>query len=308
MGRSRTLQRETMPKRDRLNLLVVHGDGTGVLRLSLPRWVLSACGVAGAGVALLAALALYFDYFSLKHGRAEVGSLKARLAEQEQIDETFKARLRVVRAQMESFRELHQRIWEPFGPEAEPGKRGTGVGGGTGLRHLDVPTSRVPMLEEIERLASMVTEQGESLRELEHFMARAGRVLASIPSRWPVRGSVNSEFGQRLSPWTPNASEFHSGIDIQADHSTLVRAPAAGTVAFAGHQPEYGVTLIIDHGNEIKSLYGHLTRATVTVGQRVERGQVVALSGNTGRSSGPHLHYEIQVKGQPVNPRSYLWD
>jgi murein DD-endopeptidase MepM/ murein hydrolase activator NlpD len=97
-------------------------------------------------------------------------------------------------------------------------------------------------------------------------------------------------------------------MDIGAPRGTPVVAPAAGTVVFAGTQPEYGVSLIIDHGNDIKTLYGHLTRVDVTAEQKVERGQVIAHTGNTGRSSGPHLHYEIQVKGQPVNPRSYLWD
>ncbi|HET8529819.1 MAG TPA: M23 family metallopeptidase, partial [Methylomirabilota bacterium] len=71
---------------------------------------------------------------------------------------------------------------------------------------------------------------------------------------------------------------------------------------------EYGVTLIIDHGNDTKSLYGHLSKLNVTLDQAVRRGETVALTGNTGRSSGPHLHYEIQVKGQPVNPHSYIWE
>ena len=79
-------------------------------------------------------------------------------------------------------------------------------------------------------------------------------------------------------------------------------------VVFAGHQPEYGVTLIVDHGHDVKTLYGHLSRATVSVGDRVQRGEVMAYTGNTGRSSGPHLHYEIQVAGQPVDPRGFLWD
>ena len=79
-------------------------------------------------------------------------------------------------------------------------------------------------------------------------------------------------------------------------------------VVFAGRHPEYGVTLIIDHGNETKSLYGHLSKLNVSAEQKVQRGDLVALTGNTGRSSGPHLHYEIQVRGQAVNPHTYLWE
>ena len=161
--------------------------------------------------------------------------------------------------------------------------------------------------EELSRLTSAVKEEGENLRSLERFLSRAGKVLASLPSRWPLRGQVNSDFGKRRSPWAPN-SEFHSGMDIGAPIGTAVKAPAPGTVVFAGRHPEYGMTLIIDHGNETKSLYGHLSRLGATPGQHVQRGEAIASSGNTGRSSGPHLHYEIQVKGQSVNPHSYLWE
>ena len=132
-------------------------------------------------------------------------------------------------------------------------------------------------------------------------------MLAALPSRWPVRGQVNSDYGSRVSPWSAKP-EFHSGLDIGAPVGTPVRAPAPGIVVFAGVHAEYGQTLIVDHGNDTKSIYGHLSRLHVAVNQKVERGEAIALTGNTGRSSGPHLHYEIQVKGQPVNPTSYLWE
>jgi murein DD-endopeptidase MepM/ murein hydrolase activator NlpD len=152
-----------------------------------------------------------------------------------------------------------------------------------------------------------VKEEGDNLRALERFLGRATRVLAALPSRWPVRGQVNSGYGGRTSPWSAK-SEFHSGLDIGARVGTPVKSPAPGTVVFAGVNAEYGQTLIIEHGNETKSLYGHLSRLNVAVNQKVQRGDVVALTGNTGRSSGPHLHYEIHVKGQSVNPTSYLWE
>jgi murein DD-endopeptidase MepM/ murein hydrolase activator NlpD len=128
-----------------------------------------------------------------------------------------------------------------------------------------------------------------------------------LPSRWPIRGVVNSEFGRRVSLWT-GAPEYHSGLDIAAGIGTPVKAPAPGVVVFSGTMPDYGTTLVLDHGSEIKTLYGHLQKIQVLPGQKVERGQQIALSGNTGRTSGPHLHYEITVQGQPVNPRGYLWD
>jgi murein DD-endopeptidase MepM/ murein hydrolase activator NlpD len=212
--------------------------------------------------------------------------------------------MREIRAEIDSWRGLHAKIWEPFGPEAGPAKRGTGIGG-SGVAAAEA--ERAPVKEEMDRLLGIVRDEGESIRTLERFLGRASRVLASLPSRWPVRGPVNSDFGQRRSPWAPN-SEFHSGIDIGAPIGTPVRAPAPGVVAFAGPHAEFGITLIIDHGNDTRSLYGHLSKLHVALDQQVKRGETVALTGNTGRSSGPHLHYEIQVKSQPVNPHSYIWE
>jgi murein DD-endopeptidase MepM/ murein hydrolase activator NlpD len=122
-----------------------------------------------------------------------------------------------------------------------------------------------------------------------------------------VRGAVNSEFGNRQSPWG-EGHEFHGGLDIRANRGTPVHAPAPGTVIHAGPAQDYGIAVIVDHGRDIRTLYGHLTKTSVQAGQTIDRGTVLGLSGNTGRSSGPHLHYEVHVKGRPVNPRAYLWD
>jgi murein DD-endopeptidase MepM/ murein hydrolase activator NlpD len=295
-----------MPRHRGFKLLVVKGDGSGVFRLSVPRWVLGL--VAGVLVLVLSTLgAIYSDYLSLRSQRASFAASQARIAEQQAAIDASERRAREVRAEIDSWRELHARLWEPFGPEFGPGtRRGTGIGGGTvGRTGGDGASAAVK--EEMDRLVGLVKEEGNNLRALDRFLMRAGKVLASLPSRWPLRGPVNSDFGKRASPWT-SSSEFHSGIDIGAPVGTPVRAPAPGTVIFAGHNAEYGLTLILDHGNETKSLYGHLSKLQVGVSQHVQRGEVIALSGNTGRSSGPHLHYEIQVRGQAVNPNAYIWE
>jgi len=197
---------------------------------------------------------------------------------------------------------MHARIQDAVGPDAGRGNRDKGIGGATSADPLTVAPA-----DELNRLAETIKEEGDSLRALDRLMARAAKALATLPSRWPVRGSVNSEFGRRPSPWTQSV-EFHSGIDIKAQTGTPVHAPAAGTVVVAGPAHEYGTAVMLDHGQDIKTLYGHLSKVSVRPGQKVERGTLLAYSGNTGRSSGPHLHYEIFVKGQAVNPRAYLWD
>jgi murein DD-endopeptidase MepM/ murein hydrolase activator NlpD len=295
-----------MPASRRFNFLVVHDDGRRIARVTLPRWlILWALGlfvVVPASVAVI-----YTDYLQLRSQRASLNGLAARVAEQQGVIEASQSKMREIRAEIDGWRELHIRIWEPFGPETGSAKRGTGIGGGTGPARIDETPDRAAIGDELDRLTGIVKEEGANLRALERFLGRATRVLAALPSRWPVRGQVNSDYGSRLSPWS-DTSEFHSGLDIGAPVGTPVRAPAPGTVVFAGVHAEYGQTLIVDHGNETKSIYGHLSRLTVAVNQKVERGETIALTGNTGRSSGPHLHYEIQFKGQSVNPTSYLWE
>ena len=295
-----------MRKPHRFNLLIVQGDGTRVHRLNLPRWILYG-GLTVLALAVSTLGAIYGDYLSLKRQFGQVQALQQQVAEQRTLIDSFHRRIAEVRGEVSTWRALHAKIWEPFGPAEGPARKGGGIGGATGPVSAAFPGDRVALSQELDLLTTTVNEEGQNLRALERFMVKAGRVLAALPSRWPVRGAVNSEFGRRHSPWT-GAPEFHGGIDIASERGTHVKAPAPGTVVFAGSQAEYGNTVILDHGNDIKSLYGHLQKVQVTQGQRVERGQVIALSGNTGKTSGPHLHYEILVKGQAVNPRAYLWD
>src|SRR5512134_2323721 len=258
-----------MPKAKQFNLLMVRDDGNRVLRLSVPGWAVGAT-VGGLAVTVLGLAFIYPDYVSLRHQRGTFAALSERLHLQQRLLDASQARMREIRAEIDSWRGLHAKIWEPFGPEAGPAKRGSGIGGSGAATAEPGPA---PVKEEMDRLLGVVQDEGESIRTLERFLGRASRVLASLPSRWPVRGPVNSDFGQRRSPWAPN-SEFHSGIDIGAPIGTPVKAPAPGVVIFAGPHPEYGVTLVIDHNNDTKSLYGHLSKLSVAMDQQVKRGEV----------------------------------
>ena len=296
----------TVNRRKQFSLLVVRGDGVRVLRFNFPKtFAVGVFVVAVAGASVMGAL--LSDWLSLRQLTREAVTFQQQITEQRVTIDTFNKRAAELRGEIAGWRELHAKIWEPFGPELAPGGRDRGKGIGGGWTRPDRPATPVQPSEELNRLAESVMVEGESLKALERLVTRAGKALASLPSRWPVRGPVNSEFGSRVSPGT-NRSEFHSGMDIRAERGTPVRAPAAGVVAYAGTQPEYGTTIIIDHGQDIRSLYGHLAQISVSAGHRVERGALVGYTGNTGRSSGPHLHYEILVRNQPVNPRAYLWD
>ncbi len=130
---------------------------------------------------------------------------------------------------------------------------------------------------------------------------------SNIPDMWPILGPINSGFGQREDPILGvGTGEFHKGIDIGAPNGTPVHAPAAGRILKAGLGTGYGNEIELDHGNGIVTVYGHLSAFNVTAGQQIVKGEVIGFVGHTGRVTGPHLHYEVQVRGIAVNPHRYL--
>jgi murein DD-endopeptidase MepM/ murein hydrolase activator NlpD len=129
--------------------------------------------------------------------------------------------------------------------------------------------------------------------------------LADAPSMWPVEGKVGSSFGEREDPFNGEGA-FHSGIDIEAPYGTPVRATADGEVSDASMGSGYGREVVLNHGHDVMTVYGHLSAVAVMPGQHVTLGQVIGYVGQTGRATGPHLHYEVRVHNVPVNPHKYL--
>lgn len=125
------------------------------------------------------------------------------------------------------------------------------------------------------------------------------------PSLWPVNGLLSSSFGGRSDPFS-GEGVFHTGIDLVAPSGTPVRATADGVVTTASWSGAYGKLVIINHGNGLDTYYAHLSQFLIVPGQEVRRGEVIALSGGTGRATGPHMHYEVRLHGTPINPYKYL--
>lgn len=130
---------------------------------------------------------------------------------------------------------------------------------------------------------------------------------ANMPDMWPIMGPINSGFGQRIDPVLgEGVGEFHKGVDIGSPDGTPVHAPAAGRVVSVGMANGYGREIVIDHGNGYRTLYGHLQGFNVTAGQPVVKGQVIGYVGHSGKTTGSHLHYEVQVHNTAVNPHKFL--
>jgi murein DD-endopeptidase MepM/ murein hydrolase activator NlpD len=130
-------------------------------------------------------------------------------------------------------------------------------------------------------------------------------LVSATPSMWPIAGWISSGFGNRRDPFTGETA-FHPGLDISADHGAPVHAPADGVIEGAAYNGNYGNLITLDHGFGLLTRYGHLSRYAVYVGQQIRRGDVIGYVGSTGRSTSPHLHYEVFVNGQLTNPLRLL--
>lgn len=143
------------------------------------------------------------------------------------------------------------------------------------------------------------------LQDLYELLGDQKAFLSALPTRRPAIGYFTSGFGIRKSP-IGGAVKMHEGLDIANHIGTTIRAPADGVVTFADVKSGYGRTVVLDHGYGLETWYGHAQKLMVAKGQRVRRGEVIAQMGSSGRSTGPHVHYEVRVNGYPVNPLSYI--
>ncbi|MFW6147059.1 MAG: M23 family metallopeptidase [Thermodesulfobacteriota bacterium] len=161
--------------------------------------------------------------------------------------------------------------------------------------------------ESLHNLETEIALTSRSQTELRTFLKEQKSILAATPSIRPTTGWISSEFGYRISPFT-NQREFHKGLDIATSIGTPIIAPADGLVVLAEREGNFGNLLTINHGYHLITRYGHLDKFRVKKGQFVKRGQVIGEVGNTGRCTGPHLHYEVLLNGMPVNPLRYILD
>jgi murein DD-endopeptidase MepM/ murein hydrolase activator NlpD len=286
-------------ERSDFNVLVVRGDGRFVRWLSVPRWLAKVLVVFAAVCAVGNAAAL-IDYMNLSRQHAYRAATHDQLERDAKVLPSIRVQLAELREEMVKWEAMHLAILRPLnGQQRTAAAAAAGIGGPAfaGGKSLD----------DIDALVAHVREESRRLRTLANVTREAGSVLAAIPAKLPLRSSVNSPFGPRLSPWT-GQPEFHAGVDLAASPGTPVTATAGGVVRFAGAAEAYGKTIILDHGLGIESRYAHLQQISVASGQRVERGQLIGLSGNTGRSTAPHLHYEVQVNGRAVDPRRLARD
>lgn len=189
-------------------------------------------------------------------------------------------------------------------------QQGIPVGGREMQLYYQDPRALVEQMQSsIDNLQEEVPDQREGLEELESSVEDYNSEKAATPSIWPLgdkgEGYITSEFGWRSDPFT-GEQEYHEGLDIGVWYNTPVLAAANGDVEFVGFKTGYGYMVKINHGYGYETIYGHLNKIEVSKGESVRRGEIIARSGNTGRSKGPHLHYEVRVNGVPEDPLEFI--
>jgi murein DD-endopeptidase MepM/ murein hydrolase activator NlpD len=313
---------DTDPKKPALTLIAVPEDGGRVRRVQFSRRALN-LALVGLGVLFIAVSLMVMDYvaakFEVVHLNHRVGQshdANAKLLEankyQEAQIEALAGKVAGIRKKLDRMDEIDTSIrrMTRLNPEDESGAAPAAMGGdaepelGTnfGLGGKGQLESFHAILDRLDQSADT---RVASLQSLQKDLSSYTGTLVSVPSIWPVRGWVSSEFGYRISPFTGERA-FHQGIDVATPEGMPIIAPANGMIEFVGVQGNYGNTLVIRHGAGLSTLFGHLQAALVAEGQMVRRGQQIALVGNTGRSTGPHVHYEVRQGGVPIDPRHYI--
>jgi murein DD-endopeptidase MepM/ murein hydrolase activator NlpD len=265
----------------------------------LAKWTLTVAGVVGFAVVgvMVHAARITMEIHDLRRLRTENSELLTKTR-------TYEENAGKLQAKVLQLQTMVTKLGVMAGLEHSLPEAGSaGVGGATGMES-QAPVLAPRALAAIDESLTTLTRRSA---QLEEFYRDQTLVLASTPSIWPVRGYLSAGFGNRKDPFT-GQRDFHAGIDISTPIGTRVFAPADGVVLSAAVQGAYGNSIMVDHGFGVVTRYGHLDAYAVRPGQRVRRGDLIGFVGSTGRSTGPHLHYEVWVRDQAQNPIHFILD
>jgi len=300
-----------MPK-DFYTFLIIPKRNKAARKMTFSGTFLKGLFLCLIGMVLFASF-IYYDYMKVKRDEIELSRLRKETTEQKIQIENLAVKVNDFAVRMDALVQFDKEIRSLANVE-DKRNRGQvpGIGGSTGLES-QVPSRMesnqkavIASIEKnIDQLMEDAKEQRRSYHELINFLKEQKSIRDATPSIWPVRGWVTSEFGHRSSP-LGGTGEFHKGMDIAARMGIPIVAPADGIVAEAVYDREMGHMIRINHGHGMVTWYGHLMKSVVKEGNLIRRGAVIGYIGNSGRSTGAHLHYAVTLNGVPVNPRTYL--
>jgi len=294
--------------------MILPNRKSGIKKISISRSLLRSLFI-GSLFAVVLALYTVCDYAGINSDsdKAELSRLHAQTKEQSLQIRYLAAKVNEFSDRMEELNQYDKKIRILANFQTEQDKIiPLGIGGSNtentkikDLFHEDQQKLITEVNKSIGKLNDAASIRERSFAELWHFLQEQKSIITATPLIWPVKGWVTSEFGTRVSPFG-SGIEFHKGLDIATIMGKEVVAPAEGFVVEAGYYAVEGNLVKIDHGHGFSTAYAHLDKIAVEQGTRVKRGQVIGFVGDTGRSTGSHLHYAVYINKIPVNPRRYL--
>lgn len=291
-----------MPKRLNTLIIVPHSKAR-FLKFSFSTRTLVVAAVAASLALVLSVTAIVFTGSAVNR-RVELQRLRVENAELSTVNQELELTIAEVQGRLDEFEERTARLALAAGMEAEA-VGFSGSGGSTSRVGSGGPYDRLP--ESPDSLLAQGRWVHSQLDLVEDQIVRQDRILASTPTVAPVRGLITDGFGRRRDPFTGRPAH-HRGLDISARRGTPVQAPADGIVVFAGRNGGLGKTVRVSHDFGFTTVYGHLDKISVEPGDEIYRGQEIGLLGNSGRSTGPHLHYEVHENGIAKNPLYFILD
>ncbi len=300
-------------RKEYVTFMFLPGPNARVRTLIISKSVIKSILLSLAAILLLSVYLMH-EYSNVQEKAWELQSLREDLMQQKAQVQGYALNMIDYQREMDLIRELDTKLRRAvsLGPRGKE-RLALGIGGRDepGLQNLVTIGEKKQdealkeMHQELTQLQGAASKQETSLQMLIEYFEDKRSLYASTPAVWPVRGWVTSPFGSRVSPFT-GMTQFHEGIDIATPEGTPVIAPADGVVIKAGFEAGYGNMVEISHGYGLKTVFGHNSRLNVKQGQHVKRGDIISYSGNSGSSTGPHVHYEVRLNGLPVNPLRYL--
>ncbi|MFO7714942.1 M23 family metallopeptidase [Desulfosarcina sp.] len=305
----------------KLTLLIFDAAGSPVRQTTVPRMFLPVTVLLCLTAALVICFCI-FDYIRLKGEVQAVHTLRSKLRTQaEQVAQqqsqivAFSNKINEISTELVNLQNFEHKIRIIANLEtSDSGSSLFGVGGSDPedldpamMMEKDYQDLVRDMHVEINEIDHAAHNQHDSFASIFSHLEGKRNLLAATPSVRPVKGWISSHFGYRESPFT-GRREFHRGLDIATHAGTPIISPADGIVTFAGSKGLMGNMITIEHGFGMVTRYGHTQKIVKKRGEQVKRGETIALVGNTGRSTGPHVHYEVRLNGVAVNPTNYFFN
>jgi murein DD-endopeptidase MepM/ murein hydrolase activator NlpD len=300
-----------MPK-NFYTLLILPKKHSSAKKVSLSSTLIKGMSVFIMGLILILMYFTY-DYINIRREQVELRHLKQVNAEQKKQIDGLVTKVDLFASKMEELKQFDKKIRIMANLETRRDREQLlGIGGPVSEEkrvRSQMAADEKAMIDgvgrQVDRLMDEASSREQSFASLLALLKEKKSLLAATPSVWPVLGWVTSEFGRRASPFA-SEREFHKGLDIATKHGRAIQAPADGVVVEVAYQQDVGQMIRIDHGHGISTFYGHLSKAIVSAGATVRKGDRIGHVGNSGRSTGSHLHYAVLLNGVPVNPRKYL--